>query len=249
MVSPRYPVVLKERRELAPNTLELAYVREDEAPIAYVPGQFFSVDFRHQGEEKSRSYSASGRVDDLRQNREFRFAITAVPNGAASSYFFNAEPGDRAKISGPFGALVLPRVDPERYLLVGTGTGVAPYRTMLPELEQRMQANPGLRVELVMGVRTPAELIYGEEFQAMAERYPGFRFHACYSREMPQAPAGYEHAGRVQVMYQALEPDPQRDMVYLCGNPQMVDESSEWFTERDFSARNLKRERYKFSTF
>ena len=249
MVSPRYPVVLKERRELAPNTLELTYVREDEAPIAYVPGQFFSVDFRHQGEEKSRSYSASGRVQDLGQNREFRFAITAVPNGAASSYFFNAETGDRAKISGPFGALVLPRLDPLRYLLVGTGTGVAPYRAMLPELEQRMLANPDLRVELVMGVRSRAELIYGEEFEALAGRYPGFGFHVCYSREMPETPAEHEHAGRVQLMYQALEPDPQRDMVYLCGNPQMVDESAEWFTERDFSAKNLKRERYKFSTF
>ena len=249
MVSPRYPVVLKERRVLAPNTLELTYVREDEAPISYVPGQFFSIDFQYQGEEKSRSYSAAGRVDDLRDNREFRFAITAVADGAASTYFFNAEPGDRAKMSGPFGALVLPRVDPARYLLIGTGTGVAPYRTMLPELEQRMQANPRLRIELVMGVRTPHELIYGEEFQALAETYPEFRFHACYSREMPKAPESHERAGRVQVMYQALEPDPQQDMVYLCGNPEMVDESVEWFTARDFAARNLKRERYKFSTF
>lgn len=249
MVSPRYPVVLKERRVLAPNTLELTYVREDEAPIAYVPGQFFSIDFRHQGEEKSRSYSAVGRVADLKENREFCFAITAVPDGAASTYFFNAEPGDRAKMSGPFGALVLPRVNPVRYLLVGTGTGVAPYRAMLPELEQRMQGDPQLRVELVMGVRRPGELIYGEEFQAMAECYPGFRFHACYSREMPQTPADHERSGRVQVMYETLKPDPQKDMVYLCGNPEMVDESAEWFMARDFSAKNLKRERYKFSTF
>ncbi len=87
MVSPRHPVILKEKRELAPNTLELTYVREDEAAISYLPGQFFSIDFRHQGEEKSRSYSAAGRVADLKNNREFRFAITAVPNGAASNYF------------------------------------------------------------------------------------------------------------------------------------------------------------------
>ncbi|WP_321527879.1 FAD-binding oxidoreductase [Sedimenticola selenatireducens] len=249
MVSPRHPVILKEKRELAPNTLELTYVREDEAAISYLPGQFFSIDFRHQGEEKSRSYSAAGRVADLKNNREFRFAITAVPNGAASNYFFNANPGDRAKMSGPFGALVLPRVDPVRYLLIGTGTGVAPYRAMLPELEQRMSRNPDLRVELVMGVRNPQELIYGTEFATLAKDYPGFSFHACYSRRMPETPQAYEHDGRVNSLFEQLGVDPQRDMAYLCGNPDMVDESAAWFMEREFSAKNLKREKYKFSTF
>lgn len=249
MVSPRHPVILKEKRELAPNTLELVYIREDEAAISYLPGQFFSIDFRHQGEEKSRSYSAAGRVADLKNNREFRFAITAVPNGAASNYFFHANPGDRAKMSGPFGALVLPRMDPARYLLIGTGTGVAPYRAMLPELEQRMTQNPDLRVELVMGVRNPQELIYGTEFVSLARDYPRFSFHACYSRRVPETPQAHEHAGRVNTLFEQLNVDPQRDMAYLCGNPDMVDESAAWFMEREFSAKNLKREKYKFSTF
>ncbi len=249
MVSPRHPVILKEKRELAPNTLELTYIREDGAPISYLPGQFFSIDFKHQGEEKSRSYSAAGRVADLKNNREFCFAITAVANGAASSYFFNANPGDQAKMSGPFGALVLPRTDPLRYLLIGTGTGVAPYRAMLPELEQRMTQNPQLQVALVMGVRSPQELIYGAEFTALAKDYPGFSFHACYSQRMPEVPQAHEHEGRVNRLYEQLAVDPQRDMAYLCGNPDMVDESGAWFLERDFSVKNLKREKYKFSTF
>lgn len=249
MVSPRHPVILKEKRELAPNTLELTYVREDEAPISYLPGQFFSIDFSHQGEEKSRSYSAAGRVDDLKSNREFRFAISAVPGGAASSYFFNANPGDRAKMSGPFGALVLPGVDPARYLLIGTGTGVAPYRAMLPELERRMTRNPDLKVELVMGVRNPQELIYGTEFTALADRFPGFGFHACYSRRMPGTPQAHEHAGRVNSLFDRLLVDPERDLVYLCGNPDMVDDSVAWFMEREFPAKRVKREKYKFSGF
>lgn len=249
MVSPRYPVILTEKRELAPNTLELTYVREDEAPISYLPGQFFSLDFFHQGEEKTRSYSAAGRVADLKNNREFRFAISAVENGAASHYFFNASPGDRVKMSGPFGALVLPRTDPGRYLLIGTGTGVAPYRAMLPELEQRLQGNPDLQVELVMGVRNPRELIYGEEFEEVAARYAGFRFHACYSRHMPETPVAHEREGRVQVLFETLAPEPERDLVYICGNPGMVDEAGSWFLERDFSPRGVKREKYKFSTF
>ena len=83
----------------------------------------------------------------------------------------------------------------------------------------------------------------------MATEYPGFSFHACYSRQQPDAPQAYEYAGRVNRLYEQLEADPQQDMVYLCGNPDMVDESAAWFMERDFSAKNLKREKYKFSTF
>jgi ferredoxin-NADP reductase len=249
MPSPRYPVVLKEKRTLAPGTIELTYQREDDGVISYLPGQFFSLDFKHQGEEKSRSYSAVGRVDDLKSNRDFSFAITAVPNGAASDYFFNVQPGDSVKMSGPFGALTLQRSDPERYLLIATGTGVAPYRTMLPDLEQRMQQNSDLQVTLVMGVRTPEELIYGEEFIALQNQYPGFTFHACYSRSMPEKPESHETSGRVNVLFEKLKPDPDKDCVYLCGNPDMVDDAIEWFTEKAFTAKNLKREKYKFSTF
>lgn len=249
MASPRYQIVLKEKRQLSPSTMELTYLREDKGAIAYLPGQFFSIDFLHQGEEKSRSYSAAGRIDDLRSNKEFCFAITAVPEGAASHYFFNTKPGDHAKMSGPFGALILPRTDPLRYLLIGTGTGVAPYRAMLPELERRMQVNPELKVVLVMGVRSPQDLIYGTEFEAMAQCYPGFSFHACYSRQMPDSPQAHEHFGRVKLLFEQLKPDPVQDMVYLCGNPDMVDESVVWFSEKGFSVKNLKSEKYKFSAF
>lgn len=249
MASPMYPIVLKEKRQLSSNTMELTYLREDGGVIAYLPGQFFSVNFLHQDEEKSRSYSAAGRVDDMRNNKEFRFAITVVPKGTASHYFSNTKPGDHAKMSGPFGALILPRTDPLRYLLIGTGTGVAPYRAMLPELEKRMQVNPELKVALVMGVRSPQELIYGSEFVALAQCFPGFSFHACYSRQMPDSPQAHEHSGRVKLLFEQLKPDPVQDMVYLCGNPDMVDESVVWFSDKNFSAKNLKREQYKFSAF
>lgn len=152
-------------------------------------------------------------------------------------------------MSGPFGALTLPRTDPERYVLIGTGTGVAPYRAMLPELELRIQNNSALEIVLLMGVRKPAELIYGEEFLALSQTYPGFNFYVCYSREMPASPERHTFSGRVNTVFDQLKPDAQRDRVYLCGNPNMVDESADWFTEREFTAKNLKREKYKFSTF
>jgi ferredoxin-NADP reductase len=72
-----------------------------------------------------------------------------------------------------------------RYLLIGTGTGITPYRSMLPQLE-RLIADRGIEVVLMFGARNPAELLYGDEFRAFAARHPShFRFVPCFSRELP----------------------------------------------------------------
>lgn len=249
MASPRYPIELVAVREIAPRHRELTWRRLDGEPITYVPGQFFSIHFTTPEGEQSRSYSVVNRCERIRDNQELQFIISEVPGGRASRFFFEADVGQQAAMSGPFGALILPPLEnPDRYLLIATGTGVAPYRSMLPQLARRLDENPGLEVVLVQGVRRPDELIYGEEFRAFARNHPHFRFIACYSREMPANPQAEECSGRVQGRFESLAVDPERDRVYLCGNPEMVEESATWFSERGFRAANLKREAYRFST-
>ncbi len=248
MANPRLDLVLREKRELAPNTLELCYECEDGGAIPFVPGQFFSLHFESPQGEKTRSYSASNGVESIRDNRRFCFAISEVPGGLASTHFFSSTPGDRVAMSGPYGALILPPQDPVRYILVGTGTGVAPYRSMLPQLEKRLLENPGLEIVLVMGVRRPQELIYRDEFEAFAASHERFSFIACYSRELPSQLQGHENDGRVQTVLPALDLKPGDDMVYLCGNPNMVDETATMLFELGFEKRMVKREKYNFST-
>src|SRR5690606_28465104 len=101
--------------------------------------------------------------------------------------------GDVVQATGPFGRFCLqPRDDNRRYLLIGTGTGVTPYRAMLPQLEAAM-AERGVEVVLLAGARTPAELLYGDEFRAFAEAHPGFRFVPCLSRELPEPGSAHDH--------------------------------------------------------
>ncbi len=244
----RIDIALKSKRLLAPGIMELNYVRTDDKPITYVPGQFFSLHFPFENEEKNRSYSTAGRVDNIRENREFCFVIRAVPKGAASQFFFATEPGDSLKMSGPFGALTLPLSDPRRYIFIGTGTGAAPFRTMLPSLLQRMAQNSELEVELILGARSAEAIIYKDEFQATAQQTKNLRLSLCYSQEHPNNSKVNEYPGRVQTQFGRLHANPQTDIVYLCGNPGMVEESAEYFKERDFTPKNLKQEKYKFST-
>ena len=102
--------------------------------------------------------------------------------------------------SGPYGRFCLMEADANRrYLLVATGTGVTPYRAMLPQLEKLM-ATRGVEVALIYGARNESELLYGDEFEAFARENPNFHFYACLSAATPRAqPRAHDRNGHVQV--------------------------------------------------
>jgi NAD(P)H-flavin reductase len=118
-------------------------------------------------------------------------------------------------------------MDPDanrRYLLVATGTGVTPYRAMLPQLKVLMAAR-NVHVALIYGARNEGELLYGDEFEAFAREHPLFEFYACLSRTPRAQPRTHDRNGHVQVALDQLKPDPAHDIAYLCGNPNMVDQA------------------------
>src|SRR3546814_20650747 len=78
----------------------------------------------------------------------------------------------------------MPADDNRRYLLIGTGTGITPYRAMLPLLEKQI-AQRGVEVVLLQGARSPGELLYGDELRAFANAHPGLRYLTFQSRDPP----------------------------------------------------------------
>ncbi|MGE8287179.1 MAG: ferredoxin--NADP reductase, partial [Stenotrophomonas sp.] len=130
-----------------------------------------------------------------------------------------------------------------RYLLIATGTGVTPYRSMLPLL-RRAIAERGVEVVLLQGARTPQELLYSEDFRAFAEATPGFRYMPCLSRELPADPHPDVRKGYVQQQLAEIGPDPTRDITYLCGNPDMVDACAELLKAAGLPPPQIRREKY-----
>jgi hypothetical protein len=121
-------------------------------------------------------------------------AVSYVPGGAATALFEGLPIGGSVDASGPFGRFcLLPNDANRRYLLIATGTGVTPYRAMLPLLASLIAAR-GIEVVLLQGARTPEELLYGDEFRAFANAQPRFRFVPCFSRELPAAASPHAHA-------------------------------------------------------
>ncbi|TKS55402.1 ferredoxin--NADP reductase [Luteimonas yindakuii] len=245
-----FPLTLRGRRMLAPSIAHLTFERSDGQPVVFAPGQFIQVHFSYaDGTATKRSYSLATIADaGATPGALVEIAVSYVPGGAATALFEGLAPGDTVDASGPFGRFCLmPNDSNRRYLLIATGTGVTPYRSMLPLLGQQM-ALRGIEVVLLFGARNPDELLYGDEFRAFANAHPGFRFVPCFSRELPAPGSLHDHAdvrhGYVQQFIDEFAPDPIGDTAYLCGNPNMVDACFEALKTRGLAVAQIRREKY-----
>ncbi len=231
---------------LAPTVRHLAFERVDGELFAFQPGQFVQVHFPlADGTPVRRSFSIAsiGQARDTAVRR-MELAVSYVEGGAATRLFAAMQAGEEVETSGPFGRFCLQdKDDKPRYLLIATGTGVAPYRAMLPQIE-RLMSEEGRRFVLLQGARNAGELLYGEEFAAFARSHDGFLYHPCLSRAARAQPRPEDRPGHVQDMFDEIRPDPDTDIVYLCGNPDMVDDAFAELKQRGLSVRQIRREKY-----
>ena len=242
MPRPTYPMTLTHRELLAPKTLGLTFQVEN--PPTFEAGQFISIQFTYEGENLKRSYSIASTPEQLANSSELTIAVGLIDGGKASACFQAAQLGQTFEMSGPFGLLTLSALAqamPKRLILIGTGTGVAPYHSMLPELQQL--GENGTEIYLLMGVRQQDDLFYEQAFQSCS----AITFASCLSRATDINRAKGQYAGYVQEQLMQLKPVAGEDIVYLCGLPQMIDDCVALLTEQGFGPKDIKREKYTFS--
>lgn len=235
-----FTLTLKSGRMITPTVKHLEFVRKDGAKFDFTPGQFITFHFTMDDTVYQRSYSIAT-IPTLSNSIEI--AVSPFENGPGTKLLFGLEPGDDVETTGPFGRLVLRDEQPGRYILVATGTGVTPYRAMLPELLQRINTS-NCKVVILLGVQSPNDSLYSEDFITFANEHPNLEFHAFYSRKMPDAPKAFEHQGYVQNYFDQLQLSPKNDIVYLCGNPLMIDQSFELLLSKGFETSQVRREKY-----
>lgn len=246
MAHPAQRYILKWSKMVTPKVKHLAFARETEEPISFIAGQFLTLNI--QGPEKilHRSYSVANTPGE----NTLEIACAYVEGGVATNLLFNMQPGDSIQASGPFGLFVLKEEPVTRYIFIATGTGVTPYRSMLKsiqtKLNQKTSGHP-LEVILILGVRNPDELLFGDEFEAFATQNPQFKFYACFSREGHPNLKPNERVGRIQELFPELNLKPDQDIVYLCGNPMMIDDTFALLTDLGFDKKSVRREKYLFS--
>lgn len=234
-----FDITLEEAYMLSPQVKH--FVFNPATPFEYTPGHFITFHLEHDEKTLRRSYSIANAP---RANGQIELAAGFVEHGPGTEVLFNLKPGDTLKTTGPFGRLLLKDENPKRYIFLATSTGITPYRAMLPELTQRLARDPELHVVILQGVQTRADILYHEEFIAWAKASPRATYRAQLSREDASQLGGYEHAGYVQTAFDTLHPNPEEDLVYLCGNPGMVDNAFSQLKDRGFSVQRIVREKY-----
>jgi len=246
-LTPPFPLRLVGQRRIAPTVAHLSFLRADGQALDFIPGQFIQIHLTgRDGLPTKRSYSLATIHDHaLGPGEAVDIAVSFVPGGVATTRFEVLREGDEVQASGPFGRFCLMPTDANRrYLLIGTGTGVTPYRSMLPLLEQAIVSR-ACEVVLLFGARSEAELIYADDFRAMAAKHPTrFRFLPCYSREFNEAAGPDARRGYVTGQLDGLAPSADGDIAYLCGNPNMVDAAFEALKGFGLPVPQIRREKY-----
>ena len=139
--------------------------------------------------------------------------------GVASNYLCDLNEGDEVRVTGPQGKRFLLPADPAAhdYLFIATGTGIAPFRGMLMELEALGVSS---RRTLVMGSPYETDLIYDAELRQMASRTPSFEYLTALSRQPHPTgePAMYVQ-DRLLADRDRIAPllASERTLVYICG--------------------------------
>lgn len=221
---------------LAPDVRELTF--ELEGGCVFTPGQWVSLRIpQPDGAVLSRSYSIASAP---RADGRFDLAVTLVPGGPGSTWLHAMSIGDAVQVADPMGFFTMPSPLPGPALLVATGTGVAPFRAMLQSLAAREEAAP---VTLLLGVRTEADVIYGDEFRALVEARPTVRFEPTLSRgsEAWKGRRGYVQT-HVPELVAALGEGAE---VYVCGLSAMIRDVRRVLKEDlGFSRERIHTERY-----
>jgi ferredoxin--NADP+ reductase len=235
--------------------LAILRIDPDETPYGFEPGQYTVLGLlgreprvlESEAEEApadpekmiKRAYSlASGSTQE-----HLEFYIVLVTSGALTPRLLAVPEGGRLWLSRKaVGMFTLDSVPPDQdVILVATGTGLAPYVSMV---RTRMEAECGgrRRWAILHGGRRSWDLGYRNEFETLRARCSNFFYLPSITRPSPEDPWG-GLVGRVNGILVdgtfeerfGARLDPARQHVFLCGNPAMVEEAVKQLGERGFS--------------
>jgi ferredoxin-NADP reductase len=211
--------IIKIEQE-TPQTRRFWLQVEGETPFSFRAGQFVTMDLpiSERRTKRWRSYSIASAPDET---NILEFCIVRLDQGAGTTYLFEETTvGTSIKFKGPDGAFYLPETVEKDLVFICTGTGIAPFRSMLVDLMQQKKAHQHLH--LIFGTRTADGILYKKELQELALTNPKFTFDIALSKEtLDGTTQGYVHP-IYQNHYATVRPDV---IFYLCGWSNMIDEA------------------------
>ena len=203
----------------------------------FIPGQFVTLDLpiHEKANKRWRSYSISSWPDGT---NVFELLIVLAQGGLGTDYLFNEiKIGDELTFRGAQGVFTLPEQMDKDIFLICTGTGIAPFRSMVNFIF--LHSKPITNLYLIFGCRKQEDLLYYDELKELEQKLPGFHYHPTLSREHWQGNFGYVHS-----IYQGLCKNRQEAQFYLCGWKHMIDEAKNHILEMGYDKKVIHLELY-----
>ena len=201
---------------------------ETDEPLNFKAGQFVTMDLPiHEKRTKRwRSYSIANHPDG---SNILEFCVVKLDGGAGTEYLFEeVEIGTNIRFKGPSGTFTLPKNIENDLVFICTGTGVAPFRSMLWDLIEQKKSHGN--IHLIFGTRFGEGILYKNEFKELEKQMPNFKYSIALSREenMPSLNGTEIRKGYVHQFYldDYKEINPNVDF-YICGWSNMIDEAVE----------------------
>jgi Na+-transporting NADH:ubiquinone oxidoreductase subunit F len=208
-------------RDLAPGMREVELQLLDPLRMDFKAGQY--VQFLRPGSENDPRplYRAYSMASPPSSSGRLSLLFARIPHGECTSYVFERlTVGDKVTINGPFGSFHL-RGGSRPIILVAGGSGIAPIRAILADMQERAVSRPA---SFYFSAHTAADLIYMEEMRALEQRMPGFTFVPVLSRPAPDDHWHGEKGGLPAALARLL-PALGEHEAYLCGGPGLIDAS------------------------
>ena len=212
--------------------------------LRFSNGHFTMIGLKINGKPLLRAYS----IASPNYEETLEFLSIKVPDGPLTSHLQNIQPGDSVIVGHkPTGTLLIDYLLPgKRLYLFGTGTGLAPFMSIIrdPDAYERYE-----HIVLVHGCRLVSELAYrdyitqelprheilGEFIRAQLKYYPTVTREPFVTQG--RIPDLIE-SGRMARDLALPELNPAEDRAMLCGSPQMLKSIKEVLEKRGFKEGN-----------
>jgi phenol hydroxylase P5 protein len=188
----------------------------EDSTIDFQAGQHINLSIPGLG--ASRAFSLANPPAD---SSHIELQVRRVPGGAGTSYVHEQmKVGDRAEISGPYGRFLVRKSRGGPLLFLAGGTGVSSPRSMILDLLAEGYEAP---ITLIHGVRKRQDLYGCDEFEALAQKHPNFRYIPALSEEPAASDWPGERGFVHEVARRVYGGMFAGHTAYLCGPPPMIE--------------------------
>ncbi|MEO6893668.1 MAG: FAD-binding oxidoreductase [Ginsengibacter sp.] len=229
------------------NTKRFFIQVNEEISFDFKAGQFVTLDLpiHEKINKRWRSYSIASWPDG---SPVFELLIVLLEGGLGTTYLFNeVKVGSQLTLRGALGMFTLPEVIDQDLFFICTGTGIAPFRSMLNYI--RLHNVPHQNLYLTFGCRTKKDLLYFDEMKALEKNLDKFYFMPTLSREDWDGHKGYVHNLYEEICKNNREAceDIQKlkpASFYLCGWKFMIDDARKKISDLGYDRKAIHLESY-----